>query len=349
MTLGGIAIAIGALVDDAVVDVENIFRRLRENRAAGNPRSVFDVVVAASQEVRSGILYASVIIVLVFVPLFALSGIEGRLFSAARAGLHHRHPGKPRRLDHADAGDGLLHAAGAEASRRARKPAGARAQAALSRGARSRAEPRPRPSSPPTLIAVASGRGRRGAAAARVPAAVQRRHLHHQSRVQSRASRSRNPTASARSPSAWCSRCRRSSRSAGAPAAPSSTSMPRACIRPISKSISSRADGPRPKSSPTSARGWRCCRCRSTSASRSRTGSTTCCRGCAPTSRSRFSARTSTRCAAPPRSCGRGSRAFPALPTCRWKSRSAFRSSKSASITAARRSTACSPPPWSIS
>ena len=59
MTLGGIAIAIGELVDDAVVDVENIFRRLRENRAAGNPRSVFDVVVAASQEVRSGILYAT--------------------------------------------------------------------------------------------------------------------------------------------------------------------------------------------------------------------------------------------------------------------------------------------------
>jgi HME family heavy-metal exporter len=81
MTLGGIAIAIGALVDDAVVDVENIFRRLRENRSAGNPRSTFQVVVAASQEVRSGILYATAIIVLVFVPLFALSGIEGRLFT----------------------------------------------------------------------------------------------------------------------------------------------------------------------------------------------------------------------------------------------------------------------------
>jgi HME family heavy-metal exporter len=81
MTLGGLAIAIGELVDDAVVDVENIFRRLRQNHALENPRPVFDVVVSASQEVRSGILYATTIIVLVFVPLFALSGIEGRLFA----------------------------------------------------------------------------------------------------------------------------------------------------------------------------------------------------------------------------------------------------------------------------
>ena len=81
MTLGGLAIAIGALVDDAVVDVENILRRLKENRARPDPRPVLDVIAAASQEVRSGILYATIIIVLVFLPLFALSGIEGRLFA----------------------------------------------------------------------------------------------------------------------------------------------------------------------------------------------------------------------------------------------------------------------------
>jgi HME family heavy-metal exporter len=80
MTLGGLAIAIGELVDDAVVDVENIFRRLRENQTSANMRSTFDVIVSASQEVRSGIVYATMIVVLVFVPLFALSGIEGRLF-----------------------------------------------------------------------------------------------------------------------------------------------------------------------------------------------------------------------------------------------------------------------------
>ncbi len=81
MTLGGLAIAIGALVDDAVVDVENIYRRLRLNRMHDNPRPIREVVASAAGEVRSGILYATAIIILVFIPLFALSGIEGRLFA----------------------------------------------------------------------------------------------------------------------------------------------------------------------------------------------------------------------------------------------------------------------------
>ncbi|CAN7334255.1 efflux RND transporter permease subunit [Rhizobacter sp. LjRoot28] len=81
MTLGGLAIAIGELVDDAVVDVENILRRLKQSRALANPPPVLEVVREASVEVRSGIVYATIIVVLVFVPLFALPGIEGRLFS----------------------------------------------------------------------------------------------------------------------------------------------------------------------------------------------------------------------------------------------------------------------------
>jgi len=83
MTLGGLAIAIGALVDDAVVDVENIYRRLGLHRAADgrDKRSIMEVVAQAAMEVRSGIVYATIIIVLVFMPVFALSGIEGRLFT----------------------------------------------------------------------------------------------------------------------------------------------------------------------------------------------------------------------------------------------------------------------------
>lgn len=81
MTLGGLAIAVGLLVDDAIIVVENVYRRLRENRTLKDPIAAINVVLDASLEVRSAVVYATLAIALVFVPVLTLPGLAGRLFS----------------------------------------------------------------------------------------------------------------------------------------------------------------------------------------------------------------------------------------------------------------------------
>ncbi len=81
MILGGLAIALGEVVDDAIIDTENIFRRLRENRAQPHPRPPAEVVLGASVEVRTSVVYATFIVALVFVPLLTLGGVAGKLFA----------------------------------------------------------------------------------------------------------------------------------------------------------------------------------------------------------------------------------------------------------------------------
>ncbi|HSH97369.1 MAG TPA: efflux RND transporter permease subunit, partial [Methyloradius sp.] len=81
MVLGGLAIALGEVVDDAIIDTENIFRRLRENRSLAVPAPIYQVVFNASMEVRSSVVYATVIVAMVFAPLLTLSGVAGKLFA----------------------------------------------------------------------------------------------------------------------------------------------------------------------------------------------------------------------------------------------------------------------------
>lgn len=81
MTLGGLAIALGEVVDDAIIDVENIYRRLRANRRLAQPHPALDVVIAASKEVRGAVVYATFTVAAIFLPVLTLSGVAGKLFA----------------------------------------------------------------------------------------------------------------------------------------------------------------------------------------------------------------------------------------------------------------------------
>ncbi|MGP1383412.1 MAG: efflux RND transporter permease subunit [Thainema sp.] len=81
MTLGGLAVAIGSVVDDSIVDMENCYRGLRQNRQLGNPKHPFQVVYDTSVEVRTSVLFSTVIIAVIFAPIFSLTGVEGRIFA----------------------------------------------------------------------------------------------------------------------------------------------------------------------------------------------------------------------------------------------------------------------------
>ena len=126
MTLGGLAIAIGEVVDDAVIGVENVVRRLRENRRLSEPRAEARVVLDAILEVRTAVVYATFAALLVFFPILALSGVAGRLFGPLGHRLHLRRAGVARRRadGHAGAVDAAARREGGS-QRRARTASGA--------------------------------------------------------------------------------------------------------------------------------------------------------------------------------------------------------------------------------
>ena len=81
MTLGGLVVAIGSVVDDAIVDMENCYRGIRQNQAEGQPKQPFQVVYETSLQVRQAVVFSTVIIIVVFAPIFSLTGVEGRIFA----------------------------------------------------------------------------------------------------------------------------------------------------------------------------------------------------------------------------------------------------------------------------
>jgi CzcA family heavy metal efflux pump len=85
LTLGGFAVALGVLIDDAIIDIENVMRRLAQNARLDRPRPAFDVILEASYEIRASIFYATVVVLLVFVPVFAMGGVQGRLLKPLAA------------------------------------------------------------------------------------------------------------------------------------------------------------------------------------------------------------------------------------------------------------------------